>query len=57
MPDPSFYYAIFKRLQGTAASHAAHMNGDNDPQEQFYGGFSLRYADASGFTVQLNTAR
>ena len=44
MPDPSFYYAIFKRLQGTAASHAAHMNDDNDPKEQFYGGFSLKHA-------------
>ncbi len=45
--DPSFYYAIYKRLQATAASHGAHINGDNDPQDQFYGGFSLKYADAT----------
>jgi hypothetical protein len=47
MADPSFYYAIFKRLQATAASHGAHMNADNDPPGNFYGGFSLKYADAT----------
>ena len=47
MTDPSFYYAIYKRLQATAASHGAHINSDNDPQDQFYGGFSLKYADAT----------
>ena len=47
MADPSFYYAIFKRLQAVAASHGAHINSDNDPQDQFYGGFSLKYADAT----------
>jgi hypothetical protein len=54
MTDPSFYYAIYKRLQATASSHGAHINGDNDPPDQTYGGFSLKYADATyGIFKQL----
>ena len=54
MTDPSFYYAIYKRLQATASSHGAHINGDNDPQDQTYGGFSLKYADSTyGIFKQL----
>src|SRR5437762_3287405 len=47
MTDPSFYYAIYKRLQATAAASSAHINDNNDPQGQFYGGFSLKYADSA----------
>jgi hypothetical protein len=47
MTDPSFYYAIYKRLQATAAPYNAHINGDNDPPDQTFGGFSLKYADAT----------
>ena len=47
MTDPSFFHAIFKRLQGVAAAHGAHQNADNDPNAgQFYGGFTLRRADS-----------
>ena len=57
MTDPSFYYAIYKRLQATASSHGAHINGDNDPPDQIYGGFSLKYADATyGIFKQLAPA-
>ena len=57
MTDPSFYYAIYKRLQATASSHGAHINGDNDPPDQTYGGFSLKYADATyGIFKQLGAA-
>ena len=47
MTDPSFYYAIYKRLQATAAPHDAHINADNDPPDQTYGGFSRKDADAT----------
>ena len=47
MTDPSFYYAIYKRLQATAAPYNAHINSDNDPPDQTFGGFSLKYADAT----------
>ena len=45
MTDPSFYYAIFKKLQATGASNGAHINKDNTPATQFYGGFSLFSSD------------
>ncbi|MBS0521604.1 MAG: hypothetical protein JSR90_23110 [Proteobacteria bacterium] len=46
MPDPSFYYAIFKRLQATGAASSAHINNDNDQATQFYGGFTLKSPDS-----------
>jgi hypothetical protein len=57
MADPSFYYAIYKKLQALAFAHGAHNNADNDPNDQFYGGFSLRFADATyGIFTQLGPA-
>jgi hypothetical protein len=38
MTDPSFYYSIFRKLQATGASNGAHINDDNTPANQFYGG-------------------
>jgi len=58
MTDPSFYYAIFKRLQAATGSRSVYDDGDHfadDDTLYLAGGFSLRSTDNKyGIFAQLS---